>query len=178
MSHENKIMSPEASGGDVLSNDGDDDLHLQLNLRLRLDEVVEVEAVTLRSEPGSIPSDSELRDLAKRIYGARRMRDKILDHKLFGEPAWDMLLALSFMPRQGRLLSVSGLCATSGAPATTALRWQDALTREGLIERGPDEADARRKFIRLTDRGRDLMRDYLSRLYAEAPKGSSSKVDF
>lgn len=85
-----------------------------------------------------------------------------------------MLLALSFMPRQGRLLSVSSLCLTSAVPQTTALRWQVVLTREGLIERGPDEVDARRKFVRLTSKGRTLMREYLSRLFAEASRAPTT----
>lgn len=168
MSHDKKIPPlerVEEGAPDHLP----DDLLVQVNLRLKLDEVAEVEAVALRTQAPRLPTDGELRRLAKRIYNARRTRDKVLDRKLFGEPAWDMLLALSYMPAQGKFLSVSGLSHVSGVPETTALRWQVVLTREGLIERGPDETDQRRQFVRLTATGRRLMREYLTRLYAEAP---------
>lgn len=144
---------------------GSDDVLVQVNLRLRLDEVVEVEAMALRAQPSRAPSKKELQKLARRIYEARRSREKMLDGKLFGEPAWDMLLALFYMPAQGKFLSVSGLCFVSGVPPTTALRHQVVLTNEGLIERGPDELDQRRQFIRLTKKGRRLMADYLTRLF-------------
>ena len=151
------------------------DIRLQINLRLKLDEVVAVEATTLRAHPKREPSDKDLRQLAARIYDARRVREKVLDGELFGEPAWDMLLALSFMPARGEFLSVSGLCHASGAPATTGLRWQASLRRERLIERGPDEVDARRQFVRLTKKGRTLMQAYLTRLfYCIAPDPSQA----
>ena len=40
------------------------------------------------------------------------------------------------------------------------------LVEDGLIERFPDEDDARREFVRLTDKGRNLLEDYLLKLYA------------
>ena len=165
LSHDKKIPPLAERIEEGAPEHSPDDLLVQVNLRLKLDEIAEVEAVALRAQAPRLPTDGELRRLAKRIYDARRTRDKVLDRNLFGEPAWDMLLALSYMPAQGKFLSVSGLSHVSGVPETTALRWQEVLTREGLIERGPDELE----FIRLTERGRSLMDGYLSRLWAEAP---------
>jgi DNA-binding MarR family transcriptional regulator len=48
---------------------------------------------------------------------------------------------------------------------TTGLRWQRTLQDEGLIERGPKGVDARKEMLRLTEKGRALMEQYLTRLY-------------
>jgi DNA-binding MarR family transcriptional regulator len=150
--------------------DATDDLRLQINLRLKLDEVAHIEAIALRQNARRVPSRRDLWQMACRIYDARRARDKILDRKLFGEPAWDMLLALYCLPPRGELMSVSALTYASAVPQTTGHRWQSILRDEGLIERGPQEVDARRQIVRLTPRGRSLMDDYLSRLfYCDTP---------
>jgi len=143
----------------------DEDLVVQINLRLRLDEVADLEAELLRISARRQPSRKELRRLARRIYDARRLRDKLLDNSLFGEPAWDMLLALYHLPASGHMLTVSGLCCCAGVPQTTALRWQTVLFNEGFIERGPSETDARVQFVRLTEHGNELVEKYLTRLY-------------
>jgi DNA-binding MarR family transcriptional regulator len=146
------------------------DFELQINLRFKLDEVAEIEATALRVNARREPSSTELVELAGRIYDARRTRAKVLDGELFGEPAWDMLLALYCLPRRGLIMSVSGLNYSAEVPQTTGLRWQKLLRDEGLIERGPQEVDARRQIVRLTDKGRALMTAYLTRLfYCGAP---------
>ena len=147
------------------SESSPDDLHLQVNLRLHLDEVAEVEAARLRLDARRPPSRHELRRLASQIYEARRTRAKVFDHQIFGEPAWDMLLALCFLPAQGKILTVTGLSHCACVPESTGLRWQTVLTKEGLIERGPTGTDQRKQFMRLTQNGRALMEAYLTRLY-------------
>ena len=147
-----------------------DVFHLQINLRFKLDEVARIEATTLSSRARRTPTRRELCQLACRIYDARRARDKVLDRKLFGEPAWDMLLALFCLPARGELMSVSALTYASAVPQSTGHRWQAMLRDEGLIERGPQGVDARRQIVRLTPNGRALMETYLTRLfYCETP---------
>jgi DNA-binding MarR family transcriptional regulator len=139
---------------------------VEINFRFRLDEVVGREVELLRDSPSRQPTPKELRRLARRIYEARQLREKVLDGKLFGEPAWDMLLALYHLPALGEMLTVSGLCCCSGVPASTALRWQTILRDEGLIERGPHENDRRMQFVRLTPQGKRLLEQYLTRLHS------------
>jgi DNA-binding MarR family transcriptional regulator len=93
--------------------------------------------------------------IAKRIYAARRWRENALGiPRLFSDPAWDILLDV--LINEGRLnrVSVSSACIASCVPATTALRWIATLEENGLIERRPDPADARRTFLSLTKKGR------------------------
>jgi DNA-binding MarR family transcriptional regulator len=148
-----------------------EDIRLQINLRLNLDEVVDVEAQQLREGAARRrPTRGELTRLACKIYDARRARARVLNDELFGEPAWDMLLALYGLPARGEILTVTALNYASDVAQSTGLRWQDRLRDEGLIERGPCEIDARKQMLRLTSKGRDLMEQYLRRLfYCETP---------
>jgi DNA-binding MarR family transcriptional regulator len=76
-----------------------------------------------------------------------------------------MLLALYFMPKQGDVLSVSSLSDAAEVPHTTGLRWQKTLIEEGLIRRGPHILDRRQQLVGLTQQGRLLMEQYLTKLF-------------
>lgn len=141
-----------------------DDL-LQVDLRFGLDEVVEVEAERLRSCRRRRPNARELEELASRLYESRRVRDQLFKDKLFGEPAWDMMLALYCFPRRGIFLSVMSLSRAANIPSTTGLRWQRLLEVRGLISRGPADPITREQLIRLTEAGRAIMSKYLIHLY-------------
>lgn len=144
-------------------------LDVQLNLRLQLDEITNLEAERLRAGPRRPPIDKELRGLADKIYKERRLRDRIVGERLFGEPAWDMLLALYSFPARGEFLTVTGLSYAANVPQATGLRWQKVLLEQQMIERGPDSVDARKKFIRLTSTGKAMMDRILVRLFSLEP---------
>lgn len=140
------------------------DLHVHINLRLGGEEVAAVSgARSLTSERP--PTADELNDFARRIYKARRARDDVFDSELFGEPAWDMLLALYCLPNCGERLTVTSLSLAANLPQTTGYRWQVVLAERGLLERVADERDGRRHFVQLTDKGRALLENYLTRLF-------------
>ena len=101
-----------------------------------------------------------IRDLLR----ARARRGDFLNARLFADPAWDMLLALYGAELAQRRLSVSSVCASAGAPMTTALRWIQALEKEGLTSRRRDPLDGRRIFVDLTTKGRDAMKAYFASL--------------
>jgi len=79
-----------------------DDILLHVDMHVRLNEVADVEAEHLALDARKTPIARELRQLAHKIYKQRRLRDKLVGEKLFGEPAWDMLLALYCLPRARR----------------------------------------------------------------------------
>lgn len=168
MSRENKIKVTAAPA--VPGEVADDEIRMQISLRLTLDEVTDAEAEKLRMEAQRPPERKELCKLACRIYDSRRERDKIIDRKLFGEPAWDMLLSLYCLPSRAEIMTVTSLSYAACVPQSTGLRWQKTLTDEGLIERGPQGVDLRKQMIRLTKKGRALMDRYLTHLYyCDAP---------
>ncbi len=97
--------------------------------------------------------------LIQLILKLRAKRRKLFDSRLFGEPAWDILLELYYSDLRRRAETVSGLCIASGAPSTTALRWLQALENEGLLRREADPTDRRRFFVRLTAKARDALNE-------------------
>lgn len=78
---------------------------------------------------------------------------------------FDLLLELVRAERAGRRLSVSALSLTvdsNRVSAATALRRIHGLVRSGLIERVPDEFDARRDFVLLAPGARAALNIYLN----------------
>ena len=143
---------------------------LEVDLRLKLSETAGLQVDLPRARARRRPTKSELSRLACRIYDARRARDKLLDKALFGEPAWDMLLALYCLPARGEMLRSTALAYASNLSCTTGLRWECILAERGWIERGPKELPLRKQFFRLTAHGRFQIEQYLSRIYlAQTP---------
>ncbi len=92
-------------------------------------------------------------ELARRIYRARRDREKFLPADLFGEPVWDMLLDLYVKRAENREINVTSLSLASGVPPTTSLRWIALLEERGLLFRNPAVHDKRVHYVSLTQEG-------------------------
>lgn len=108
--------------------------------------------------------DDRWSELARIIYRDRRVREDIFgDPGLFGEPAWDLLLDLFIAAREGKQVPVTSACIGAAVPTTTALRWLSTLESAGLVVRENDARDARRVFVRLTDKAYRTMIDYFER---------------
>lgn len=107
-------------------------------------------------------SRSELLLRARAVIDSRRHRFRYFKRSMFGEPAWDMLLALYIIePSEGHQ-SISQLAERVETPLSTTVRWIDYLEREKLVEREPHPTDKRVIFIRLSEKGRELIDGYLS----------------
>ena len=105
--------------------------------------------------------------LARKMYRARRLRDKFLPAELLGEPLWDMLLDLYIARLEGRDISVTSLCSASAVPGTTALRWISVMESHGLAERSEAVHDKRVHFVKITLEGARVMQRYLRRVDLE-----------
>lgn len=115
--------------------------------------------------PRHEPTDCELREFARRIYEDRRRRYQLFDVRIFGEPAWDMLLVLYGGEMSGPDANVTCLAKAANVPQSTAVRWQSVLIEEGLIELtrlGRSFTGA----VVLTPTGHTLMERYLLRSLA------------
>jgi DNA-binding MarR family transcriptional regulator len=77
-------------------------------------------------------------------------------------PAWDMLLDLAAVTAEGKHVSVSAICISSGAPQSTALRKLAALEGAGLVRRYLHGNDRRRVCLSLTDKGTVLVNDLVA----------------
>jgi hypothetical protein len=89
-------------------------------------------------------------EAAAQLYASRRARDEMFgtDRDGFGEPGWDMLLALVAW---GSMTSIDLADKASGPNAETYIAW---LRSRRLIVRAGDT-------VSLGDRGRTLMLAYL-----------------
>lgn len=85
--------------------------------------------------------------LCSAIQQARALRGEFLPARLFGDPAWDILLDLYEAELAQFRLTISKVCVGTGLPATTTLRWLKILENEGLLQRRQDVFDGRRVFV-------------------------------
>jgi DNA-binding MarR family transcriptional regulator len=93
---------------------------------------------------------------------ARQLRGSIFGSAIFGEPAWDMLIALYITQSEGRAVTVSGLAEWTQCPQTTALRWLNTLEAKGLIGRTAHPTDKRMHLVDLTGSGREALETFFS----------------
>jgi DNA-binding MarR family transcriptional regulator len=112
------------------------------------------------TDPTSSEQRQGLRAEAVREQFRRALRRKILDEHLFGEPGWDILLALYVIDEVERRLSIAELTAMTHVPLTTSLRWLSYLEEQDLISRSMAPHDQRMVLIELTDDGRRAMETY------------------
>jgi DNA-binding MarR family transcriptional regulator len=106
-------------------------------------------------------SPAQLIQRARSLISNRAKRSQVFGAAMFGEPAWEMLLAL-YVAEGGPRQTVSRLAKLSGAPKATALRWMEYLSHAKLIRRELHPTDKRVVFVELTDHGRSKVDAYLS----------------
>ncbi|WP_448659716.1 MarR family winged helix-turn-helix transcriptional regulator [Sphingomonas sp. CJ99] len=92
-----------------------------------------------------------------------RERRNRLFPRLFGEPAWDMMLALMAQPDNRQAMSVTSVGHAADIPQTTALRHIALLEAAGLIERRRHPTDNRSTLVCLTATGRERMETLVER---------------
>ena len=109
-----------------------------------------------------------LAEHARLAFANRSLRSEFFNRDMFGEAAWDMLLALYVAEQSGTRHTVSGLASLSGVATTTALRWLDFLQTEQLVARQSSTTDRRVFYIELTDKGREGLDAYLSAMMTSA----------
>lgn len=111
---------------------------------------------------GSADERAAFVKLARQTLLCRARRAHCFNGAMFGEAAWDMLLALYVNDMSGPQHTVSDLIRYAGTPPTTALRWLDFLEKEGLILRRPHRSDGRVFLVELSDKGRQALDTYFS----------------
>jgi len=139
------------------------------------DELTRLLSTLLRSDPSgheiqrfvraarSQPEDRmALVDRARNVVAERKRRSEFLPKPIFGEPGWDILLALYIAEASGPTQSVSSVSNLIDKPLTTTIRWLDYLERERLIVRARHPLDSRVLLLELTDKARQLLDRYLA----------------
>lgn len=103
---------------------------------------------------------------ARFLLDARQGRTAHFSPAMFGEPAWDLLLALYMTQADVPAPAVSSLAKTAGIAITTAFRWIDYLEEKQLIERQRSSADGRALTIVLSNDGRARLEGYFADVLA------------
>jgi DNA-binding MarR family transcriptional regulator len=138
------------------------------------------DSVFFKQRRASRTIEPEYAALARKMFLERRERDAIFSAPgLFGEPAWDILLELMIARENDTKLSVSALTIRPDTAASTCLRYLTVLQRLGLIDRSRDPNDARRTWVRLSDKGHRLMTrffDLASGLYGSSDQGRAIRL--
>jgi DNA-binding MarR family transcriptional regulator len=118
-----------------------------------------------RAAETPLPKQRELlHEHARQIRFSRDLRQKSFDRNIFGEPAWDILLALYVIDGDQRRLNNGELAKLTGLAMAIALRWLDYLEEQGLIDRNPNPFDQRTAYVELSNNGRDAMDRYLMQM--------------
>ncbi len=127
----------------------------------------------LMEHPSTAATDkAALGQLAQEIVLLRQRRAAVFGNSdLFGEPAWEIFLALYAAHEAQHKLSVTGVCQEARLPIATGLRWIEKLEKEGWVFRAPDPVDRRRSWLILTERALNVMRDYLAGLSIRPSQG-------
>jgi DNA-binding MarR family transcriptional regulator len=103
-----------------------------------------------------------LRAVAERLYDERRRRDARFPPGLFGEPAWDLLLALFVAYEDGRDLTLPEAYQAAQIDPAEGPALVEKLTAAGLVTERRTRQDRRKVGLGLTDLAIDRLVDYFA----------------
>jgi hypothetical protein len=116
--------------------------------------------VALLNDPLTAEAGQTLRAVAERLIAERRKREEYFPAGLFGEPAWDLLLALYVAHDDRRPVPLAEAYQAAKVDSRGGPLLVERLVASGLVARSHDHDDA----ILLTDHGWDRLSDYLADL--------------
>lgn len=100
---------------------------------------------------------------AERLYAERRRRDELFPAELFGEPAWDLLLAMFIARDKSQAMILCKAYKAAGVSDTTGRRLLDRMEEDGLITRRRAPRSRKMRIVELTDLAVARLTDYLAR---------------
>jgi DNA-binding MarR family transcriptional regulator len=100
------------------------------------------------------------------LIDARRKRARYIAPDLLVDPAWDILLDLLRAELSYERPSVSSTCSAAGVPASTGLRWLNALEQRGLVLRQENPRDANGTLLVLSPETSAALRRYFVEVVA------------
>jgi hypothetical protein len=123
--------------------------------------VFEMGLIRLNVTASVLPLASHMGVFARHLFNERRLRDRAMHTRLFGEPSWDILLDLFASESEGKSVSASSAAIAASVPVTSGLRCLKRLEEAGLIARKPGRY-RRSVLVKLTEEGRERMTSILS----------------
>jgi hypothetical protein len=117
--------------------------------------------VSILAEESSPDAGRTVRLVAERLYSERRRRDACFPSGLFGEPAWDLLLALLIADDDDRDLTVSEACSAARLDEEAGLTVIETLASAGMVRYVPARQDRRLNAVALTENATGRLTNYL-----------------
>ncbi len=111
--------------------------------------------------------DPEIQQFLGYEIRARALRREIFDSAVINDSSWLIMQDLLAAALEGRKMRTKELCATTGLPQTTVIRYLDHLEKFGVVHRESDEADNRVTLVSLSESGAFWMRKYYGALIAD-----------
>lgn len=108
----------------------------------------------------SLQGRARIVGLAARVRRHRMRRRELFPQPIFGEPPWEILLALYLDFPDGT--AVSTLALRIGLAGTTVRRWLGYLKDHHLVETAPSGHDRRSLCVLLTDSAREKLDSYFN----------------
>ena len=120
-------------------------------------------------------ADSQRVALAREMFEERRIRPQIFnDSSMFGEGAWDILLALFVAEHsQDYAISAQSLLA-SEAPVSTTQRWVSYLRSVGFVSPSTEGAPLTTESLRLLPKARAMLNTYFDAVRQRHAEGERS----
>lgn len=105
--------------------------------------------------------------MARELIHHRRQRRRFFSTMVFGEPAWEMLLALFAHTPGEEGMTAEKLISSVEVPASVGKRWIDYLERERLLVRHAAGADEATSVISLTPEAEARLTSYIESIEAQ-----------
>jgi DNA-binding MarR family transcriptional regulator len=105
---------------------------------------------------------------------ARALRAHMFDPHVINDSSWTLAQDLFAAHLKGEKMRTKELCATSGLPQTTVLRYLDHLERLDIVRRETDHDDSRVTLVAMTDWGAYWLREYYSQVIASEKRSKAS----
>lgn len=129
----------------------------------RLDYRARRPAAAPASDHEAETARTHARAWAETLYAERRRRDALFPDGLFGEPAWDLLLAMYAARDKGPPMILCRAYKAAGVSDTTGRRLLDRLEEDGLITRRRAPRSRKMRVVELTDLAVERLTEYLAR---------------
>ena len=117
-------------------------------------------------EPVKVLGQFNCRELilgAELLQKRRASRATYFPKEMFGEIAWDIMIAL-YVEEKDHPLSITAISMPIQVPMSTILRWVTYLEVNLLVATVPVLTDARVRLLQMTDTGRNIMDECMTDL--------------
>ncbi|MEP0144501.1 MAG: hypothetical protein ABJP02_10355 [Parasphingorhabdus sp.] len=110
--------------------------------------------------------DAELINRAKKFLQWSRFKAETLNlgSGLFSDSCWDMCLDIYICDLKDEKITISSIAHSSGIPMTTAMRYINVMTEDGLLEKSSNPSDNRMVFISTSDNCKEKISTILRNL--------------